>query len=82
MTCPAEIPRWKRTLDVVLVLLTLPLVLPLAILVGVLIRMVSEGPVLFRQERVGFLGRNSCASNSGRCLSAPKRPPIRDISSF
>lgn len=57
MPCLAEIPRWKRTLDVVFVLLTLPLVLPLAIFVGVLIRMVSDGPVLFRQERVGYLGR-------------------------
>ena len=55
--CPAEIPRWKRTLDVVFILMILPLVLPLAILVAVLIRMVSEGPVLFRQERVGYLGR-------------------------
>src|ERR1039457_5318493 len=42
MTCPAKIPRWKRTLDVAF---------------GVLIRMVSAGPVLFRQERVGYLGR-------------------------
>ena len=57
MNCPANIPRWKRTLDVVFILLALPLVLPLAILVGVLIRMVSDGPVLFRQERVGYLGR-------------------------
>jgi lipopolysaccharide/colanic/teichoic acid biosynthesis glycosyltransferase len=57
MTCPAKIPRWKRTLDVAFILLILPLVLPLAILVGVLIRMVSAGPVLFRQERVGYLGR-------------------------
>ena len=44
-------------LDIVFVLLILPLVLPLAVLVAVLIRMVSEGPVLFRQERVGYLGR-------------------------
>lgn len=57
MTCPAEIPRWKRTLDVVFILLILPFVLPLTVLVAVLIRMVSAGPVLFRQERVGYLGR-------------------------
>ena len=57
MICSAEIPRWKRTMDVVFILLALPLVLPLAILVGLLIRMVSDGPVLFRQERVGYLGR-------------------------
>ena len=52
-----EIPRWKRTLDVVFILLILPFVLPLAVLVAVVIRMVSDGPVLFRQERVGYLGR-------------------------
>jgi lipopolysaccharide/colanic/teichoic acid biosynthesis glycosyltransferase len=57
MTCPAEIPRWKRILDVVFILLILPLVLPLAVLIAVLIRMVSAGPVLFRQERVGHLGQ-------------------------
>ena len=57
MTCPAEIPRWKRTLDVVFILLVLPVVLPLAVLIAVLIRMVSDGPILFQQERVGYLGR-------------------------
>ena len=57
MTRPLEIPRWKRALDVVFILLILPFVLPLAVLVAVVIRMVSPGPVLFRQERVGYLGR-------------------------
>ena len=57
MNCPAGIPRWKRTMDLVFVLLILPFVLPLAVLVAVLIRVVSPGPVLFRQERVGYLGR-------------------------
>jgi lipopolysaccharide/colanic/teichoic acid biosynthesis glycosyltransferase len=52
-----EIPRWKRTLDVVFILLILPFGLPLAVLVAVLIQLVSDGPVLFRQERVGYLGR-------------------------
>jgi lipopolysaccharide/colanic/teichoic acid biosynthesis glycosyltransferase len=37
--------------------LALPLVLPLAAGVAVLIAMFSRGPVLFQQERVGFLGR-------------------------
>jgi len=54
---PAWIPRWKRILDLLLSLLVLPLVIPLAAVVAGLIRMVSEGPVLFKQERVGFLGR-------------------------
>src|SRR5450432_3289369 len=52
-----DIPRWKRALDIVFILLILPLVLPLAALIAVLIRLVSDGPVLFRQERVGHRGR-------------------------
>ncbi|MGB7769549.1 MAG: sugar transferase [Verrucomicrobiia bacterium] len=54
---PAWIPRWKRILDVSIVLLVLPLVVPLAAFVAVLIRLVSAGPVLFKQDRVGYLGR-------------------------
>ena len=49
--------RWKRILDVLLILLALPLLVPLALLVALLIRSGSRGPVLFRQERVGFRGR-------------------------
>ena len=52
-----QIPRWKRVLDVAFVLLVLPLVLPVAAFIAVLIAMLSRGPVLFQQERVGFLGR-------------------------
>jgi lipopolysaccharide/colanic/teichoic acid biosynthesis glycosyltransferase len=50
------LPGWKRTLDVVAILMALPLVLPLAIGIGIIIRMVSTGPVLFKQERVGHRG--------------------------
>jgi exopolysaccharide production protein ExoY len=52
-----QIPRWKRILDVFMILLVLPLVLPMAMFIGVLIMLVSPGPILFRQERVGLLGR-------------------------
>ena len=51
------IPRWKRVLDITLILLTLPLLLPIMLGVALLVRCVSSGPVLFRQERVGYLGR-------------------------
>ena len=57
MNDQVEIPRWKRILDVVFVLLILPVVVPLAALIALLIRLVSAGPILFRQERVGYLGR-------------------------
>jgi lipopolysaccharide/colanic/teichoic acid biosynthesis glycosyltransferase len=51
-----EIPRWKRILDVIAVLLLLPVILPLALGIAVLIRLVSKGPVLFKQERMGYRG--------------------------
>ena len=49
--------RWKRALDVLLILLALPFLIPLALLVALLIRSGSCGPVLFMQERVGFRGK-------------------------
>lgn len=50
------IPRWKRVLDCTLILLALPLVLPLMILIGLVIRRNSPGPILFQQQRIGFAG--------------------------
>lgn len=52
----AGLPGWKRTLDVAAILMALPLLLPLAIAIGVMIRFVSTGPILFKQERVGYRG--------------------------
>lgn len=49
--------RRKRLLDIACVLLAVPLVLPLMALIAVGIRLVSTGPIFFRQERVGYLGR-------------------------
>src|SRR5215469_3863108 len=46
-------PRWKRGLDVALILLALPLLIPVALFTAALIRLVSKGPVLFKQERIG-----------------------------
>ena len=54
---PVQILYWKRTLDAGLILLAWPFLIPLALLVALLIRGGSRGPVLFRQERVGYQGR-------------------------
>ncbi len=52
----ARVPSWKRVLDCTLVILAAPLWLPLAALVAGLVKMVSPGPALFPQERIGHLG--------------------------
>jgi len=50
-------PRWKRCLDLACIALALPLWLPLMLLVALGIKLLSPGPVLYRQERVGHRGR-------------------------
>lgn len=52
-----KLPRWKRALDIVGSSLGLLLLLPLFVLISLTIRGVSKGPIFFRQERVGYLGR-------------------------
>jgi lipopolysaccharide/colanic/teichoic acid biosynthesis glycosyltransferase len=54
---PAPVPCWKRTLDIVCILVALPLLLPLMAMIALAVRIGSAGPVLFGQQRVGHLGR-------------------------
>lgn len=49
-------PRWKRTLDLVGVVVVFPLLSPMLVLVALYIKLVSPGPVLFVQSRVGYGG--------------------------
>ncbi|ADQ05800.1 Undecaprenyl-phosphate glucose phosphotransferase [Caldicellulosiruptor hydrothermalis 108] len=44
----------KRTFDIVVSLLGLILCLPLFIIIAILIKLTSEGPIFFTQERVGY----------------------------
>jgi lipopolysaccharide/colanic/teichoic acid biosynthesis glycosyltransferase len=50
-------PRWKRSLDLACIVAAAPLVLPLGLLIGLMVKLVSPGPALFKQQRVGYRGR-------------------------
>ena len=50
-------PGWKRALDITVILLAILLLVPLMLLIAVFIRIVSSGPIIFKQERIGYLGR-------------------------
>lgn len=51
------LPGWKRALDIVCCLVALPAFLVCTFFVAVLTKILSPGPIFFRQERVGFKGR-------------------------
>ena len=46
----------KRTIDIVASVVLLPILLPLLIVVALLVRASSSGPILFRQRRMGYRG--------------------------
>jgi len=54
-------PQWqkniKRVLDVVVALLALILLSPLLLYVALRVRLSSAGPVIFRQQRIGYKGK-------------------------
>jgi lipopolysaccharide/colanic/teichoic acid biosynthesis glycosyltransferase len=53
----AQIPRWKHLLDLACIWLTFPLWLTVMALVSTWILLASPGPLLYRQERIGYRGR-------------------------
>lgn len=54
---PVKVPTLKRVLDIACLLLAFPTLLPLLLCIAAFIKVVSPGPVFFRQERVGYRGR-------------------------
>jgi lipopolysaccharide/colanic/teichoic acid biosynthesis glycosyltransferase len=51
------IPLWKRMFDILGALLFLIFLSPLFLLIAFFIKIVSPGPVFYRQKRIGYLGR-------------------------
>ena len=51
-------PGWKSALDITCILLSLPVWLRLMVLLMLVTRIASPGPILYRQERIGFGGRH------------------------
>jgi lipopolysaccharide/colanic/teichoic acid biosynthesis glycosyltransferase len=51
-----KIPIWKRTMDIIGSLTALIIFSPLFIVIAAMIKLVSPGPVIFRQDRIGYGG--------------------------
>lgn len=49
-----KLPIWKRAMDFALIVVTAPITIPVSLLICLYIKLVSSGPVLFKQERIGL----------------------------
>jgi len=56
LSCP--LPAWKRAMDVVGASFALIVLSPVMALVAIIIKIVSPGPAFFKQQRVGYMGKN------------------------
>ena len=51
------LPQWKRVFDIVVIIAAAPVWFPMMIFISLWIKLVSPGPVFFRQQRVGLHGK-------------------------
>jgi exopolysaccharide biosynthesis polyprenyl glycosylphosphotransferase len=93
---PYSMPEWqkslKRLLDILFSLLFILLSLPLFLLIGILVKTGSKGPIFYSQERIGHGGRPfriykfrtmySDAEKMGPQLSSEDDPRITKIGKF
>jgi lipopolysaccharide/colanic/teichoic acid biosynthesis glycosyltransferase len=52
-----NMPAWKRGIDILGSAFGLALFFPVFLLISIVIKIVSPGPVFFKQKRVGYLGK-------------------------
>ncbi len=52
-----KLPLWKRAMDIAGAIFGLIVFSPVLLLTSILIKIVSPGPVIFKQERVGYGGK-------------------------
>ena len=52
-----RVPSWKRALDISCVLVTSIVWVPLWLMIAMFIKIASPGPILFKQERIGRMGK-------------------------
>jgi exopolysaccharide biosynthesis polyprenyl glycosylphosphotransferase len=91
---PAEMPTWewfvKRSLDVLVSAVVLVVLLPLILILAIAVRLTSEGPAIYKQQRVGKHGReftmykfrsmvNNAEANTGPIWATDDDPRVTRI---
>ncbi len=82
----------KRTLDVIVAMIGLTLLSPLLLVIALLVKLTSPGPILFRQERIGrgfkpffickFRTMVADAPNRGQAITVGQDPRITPLGRF
>ena len=52
-----SLPRWKRAIDITGCIIAMPILALCTLAMTIITKIVSPGPVFFRQERIGYKGR-------------------------
>jgi len=69
-----SLPRWKRTMDVLVAGLALVVLWPLLAVIAISVRLESRGPAFFAQERLGVNGVPfTCWKFRSMCVDAEER---------
>ncbi|WP_162532281.1 sugar transferase [Candidatus Scalindua japonica] len=73
-----KMPVWKRYVDITVSVLVLVLASPLFLITIISIKILSPGPVFFKQERVGYMGKTFImlkfrSMKVGNCTNAHKK---------
>ena len=53
----ARFPLWKRLLDIACILVAIPLLAPVMLAMALVIKLISKGPIFFKQQRIGLFGK-------------------------
>jgi lipopolysaccharide/colanic/teichoic acid biosynthesis glycosyltransferase len=69
--------KFKRLADLATAAAALPLLLPVMLLVALLIRLDSPGPILFRQQRMGYRGKPFLMFKFRTMTEGPSHPDPR-----
>lgn len=84
---------WKRFWDIIFGLIGLIIIIPFIFVFGIIIKLTSKGPIFFKQERVGYMGknfdviklrsmRNDAEAKTGAVWAQKKDPRVTAVGRF
>lgn len=90
---PMKKTVWKRFWDIIFGLIGLIISIPFIFIFGIIIKLTSKGPIFFKQERVGYMGktfdviklrsmRNDAEAKTGAVWAKKNDPRVTAVGRF